>query len=169
MDLAIVGAGRLGRSVARILDARVRAGAMNFTLVSRGEPIPRARVTYLAVADRDIEDVAALVPQGSIVLHASGVRDFSVLRDHHKSVGSLHPLMTFPGPEVGLPQGDIPATVDGSDQSAIDAAERLAKALGFTAVRINGDRRLYHAAAVIAEILPRRCSSKLAKFSLQLV
>ena len=57
--------------------------------------------------------------------------------------------MSFPGPERGLPSGDVPAAISG-DEAACVAARRLALQLGFTPFTVEGDRRLYHAAAVLA-------------------
>lgn len=144
LPLAIIGPGRLGRSVSEILSN----GGHKFQLFGRHERIPQARLTWLTVPDRDIPAAAASVPAGGIILHASGALDHSVLRPH-PCVGSLHPLMTFPGPELGMPQTQVPAAVAG-DTEAVEAALGLSKLLGFTAVRVPGDRSLYHAAAVTA-------------------
>ena len=144
-DIVIVGPGRLGRSAAKILTEKGHA----FLLVGRGEPIPQAPITWLTVPDREIANTAARVPKGGVVLHASGAHTTTPLHGH-THVGSLHPLMTFPGPEMGLPQTDtIPAAVAG-DKPAIDAACALAEKLGFTPFAVPGDRALYHASAVIA-------------------
>lgn len=140
----IVGAGRLGRSAQHIL-AR---GGHPVRLIGRGVPIPPAEVTWLTVPDREVSEVALSVPRGGVVLHASGALEVDVLRPH-EVVGSLHPLMSFPGPERGLPSGDIPAAVSGDDD-ACAAAHTLAEKLGFSPFTVTGDRRLYHAAAVLA-------------------
>lgn len=142
--LVIVGPGRLGRSAAQIL----RRNGHEFVLVGRGEPIPAAFVTWLTVPDKAVESVAMAVPSGGVVLHASGALDHDVLRPHAPA-GSLHPLMSFPGPEIGMPETDIPAAVSG-DADAIEAALSLADLLDFSAVRVPGNRALYHAAAVTA-------------------
>ena len=158
LPLAIVGPGRLGRSAAKLLTRR----GVQFALVGRGQPVPQARTTWLTVADRDIESAAAAVPAGGVLLHASGARSHEILRPHAVA-GSLHPLMTFPGPELAGPVDPllqcpcclrvrttaIPAAVAGDDP-AIEAALELAASLGFDAVRVAGDRALYHAAAVTA-------------------
>jgi predicted short-subunit dehydrogenase-like oxidoreductase (DUF2520 family) len=71
------------------------------------------------------------------------------LHPHHPS-GSLHPLMTFPGPEVAVPDlTGVPAAIAG-DPEARAVAELLARDLGLAPFEVPGDRRLYHAAAVIA-------------------
>jgi predicted short-subunit dehydrogenase-like oxidoreductase (DUF2520 family) len=57
--------------------------------------------------------------------------------------------MTFPGPELALPTGHIPAAVAG-DEEAAAAATELAINLGFSPFHVTGDRALYHASAVLA-------------------
>ena len=142
--LVIVGPGRLGRSATEILS---KAG-YPVVLIGRDTSIPAADVTWLTVPDREVAAVAQDVPPGGVILHASGALDVDVLRPH-QTVGSLHPLMSFPGPERGLPSGDVPAAISG-DEAACVAARRLALQLGFTPFTVEGDRRLYHAAAVLA-------------------
>ena len=143
--IVIVGPGRLGRSAASILHKQGHA----HTVIARGEPIPQAEITWLTVPDREIKAAAQAVPPGGVLLHASGAHTLEPLRPH-ASAGSLHPLMTFPGPEIGLPEeAIIPAAIAG-DPDAIEAAQKLADLLGFTAFEVPGDRALYHAAAVTA-------------------
>lgn len=146
LDVVLVGPGRLGRSAAVLLER----GGHRVRLVSRGAAVPRAPVTWLTVPDRAIAEAAAAVPAGGVLLHASGATDVAPLRPH-RPAGSLHPLMTFPGPEVGMPPADPPppAAVAG-DADAVAVALRLAEALGWEPFEVPGDRRLYHAAAVVA-------------------
>jgi predicted short-subunit dehydrogenase-like oxidoreductase (DUF2520 family) len=142
-SIVIVGPGRLGRSVAQIL----QENGHTHRLIGRGEAIPSSELTWLTVPDREIEAAAQAVPLGGIVLHASGARTTEALRPHTPA-GSLHPLMTFPGPELGLPEAAvIPAAIAG-DPDALRAAQGLAEMLGFSAFEVPGDRALYHAAAV---------------------
>jgi len=146
LDLVVVGPGRLGRSVAALLAGtphRVR-------LVGRGVAIPPAAITWLTVPDRAITEAAGGVPPGGVLLHASGATDLTPLRPR-APVGSLHPLMSFPGPEHGMPRAEdgIPAALAG-DPEARAAGRALAHALGFTPFEVPGDRRLYHASAVMA-------------------
>jgi predicted short-subunit dehydrogenase-like oxidoreductase (DUF2520 family) len=58
--------------------------------------------------------------------------------------------MTFAGPEVGMPAlAGVPAAVAG-DGPAVAFASQLARQIGMVPFVVNGDRRLYHAAAVMA-------------------
>lgn len=103
----------------------------------------------LCVPDRAIAEVARALDGSAPVLHCSGATDLQPLQ-HLPERGSLHPLMSFPGPELGLPDlAGVPAAIDGTPE-ALRLAEQLAFDLGLRPVRITGDRRLYHAAAVLA-------------------
>ena len=142
LELIIVGIGRLGGTAARILERkghRVRR-------VHRGEAIPRGTIVWLTVPDGEIAQTATRCPPEAVVLHASGASDLSVLAPLPR-IGSLHPLMTFPGGTE--PTGPVPAAIAGTPE-AVAAARSLALALGWTAFEVPGDRRAYHAAAVIA-------------------
>lgn len=145
MRIAIVGRGRLGRTLGPLLAAAGHAVATS----GRGEPVAPADVVLLCVPDGEIPAAAAAVPAGPVVLHCSGARDVDVLRPR-RPAGSLHPLMTFPGPEVAVPDlRGVPAAVAG-DPEAVAVAEVLARDLGMAPLVVPGDRRLYHAAAVMA-------------------
>ena len=145
MKIGIIGPGRLGRSLAVLLDAAGRTAQ----LIGRGQSIPSVDVVLLTVPDRAIAGVAASIPTGQVVLHCSGACEVEILRPH-RPAGSLHPLMTFPGPEIALPDlNGVPAAVAG-DPRAVEVARQLAADLGMRAFEVHGDRRLYHAAAVMA-------------------
>lgn len=143
MRVDIVGRGRMGRS----LEVLWRRCGHEVRLLGRGD-VPSGDVTVLAVPDRAVADVASTLPDLP-TLHLSGSLDLSGLR-HLTEHGSLHPLMTFPGPEVALPElTGVPAAIDGTPRAAGLATE-LALQLGMRVVHVPGDRRLYHCAAVMA-------------------
>jgi predicted short-subunit dehydrogenase-like oxidoreductase (DUF2520 family) len=144
MKVAVVGAGRLGRSVAGLL---ARAG-VDVALVRRGDDLPACTIAWLCVRDDDVVGLAASLEPGPIVLHSAGSLGPDVLAPHVERA-VLHPLMSFPGPETGLPVSPVPASVEGSTV-AVAAAEELCRILGWTAFRVAGDRRRYHAAACLA-------------------
>jgi predicted short-subunit dehydrogenase-like oxidoreductase (DUF2520 family) len=147
--LGIVGAGRLGRSLARYAE---RAG-LDVVLVHRGQRMPvwdPDDAVLLAVPDRALAEVAASIPTGPLVVHLSGASDLAPLGTHARRA-SLHPLMTFPGPDVALPEpGSVATAVAGADPAARAAAWALADALGLRPFEAPTDRALYHAAAVVA-------------------
>ena len=144
MKIGIIGPGRLGRSFASLL----RSFGHQIDIAGR-ERVPRGDLLLLTVPDAAIASVARLVPPGPILLHCSGAAEVDVLRPH-PVVGSLHPLMTFPGPEIAIPElVGVPCAVAG-DPVARQRAEELARDLGMVPFQVLGDRRLYHAAAVMA-------------------
>lgn len=145
MRVAILGRGRLGRSLLQLLpDLGIETVGW-----SRPAPLPDADVYWICVPDRFIPEVAALLPKERIALHSAGsLGTEALLPVLHRAV--LHPLMTFPGPEKGLPNlSGVPATLIG-EGPAREVAERLGQALGLRLLAIQGDRRRYHAAATIA-------------------
>lgn len=147
MHLAVIGPGRLGRSLHVLAPPR----GVAVTLVGRDLRVPPdVDACLLTVPDRVVAEVArhdALT--GHVVLHAAGSLDLAPVA-HHPEHGSFHPLMSFPGPALALPDlAGVPAAVDGTP-GALQVATRLAEALGMRPLTVPGDRRLYHAAAVVA-------------------
>lgn len=144
MKIAILGAGRLGRSLAALLPA----AGHSVELLGRGDLPGPCDLVLLAVPDAAIPSVAASLPLGPPVLHCSGATEVDALAPHRPR-GSLHPLMTFPGPEIALPGPGTPAAIAG-DPEAVALATALAHDLGWRAFEVSGDRALYHCAAVMA-------------------
>lgn len=143
--IAILGAGRLGRTLAPLL----RACGYPVTLWRRGDPWPSCDIAWLTVSDAAVAELARALPPGPIVLHASGALDTDALLPHTLR-GSLHPLQSFPGPELATPPLlGVPAALAGHPD-AVEAARQIALALGMAPFDVPGDRRLYHAAAVLA-------------------
>lgn len=144
-EVVLVGPGRAGRTLALELAER----GVRVQLVGRDTPIPPADLTWLLVPERALAEVAARVPPDGVVLHASGATDLTPLAAHPHA-GSLHPLMTFPGPELARPKlRGVPAAVAGAPLARA-AAVALAERLELRPFLVPGDRRLYHAAAVMA-------------------
>lgn len=145
VDIAIIGAGRLGRTLAAMWAARGHRVSVH----GRGDQPPPSDVVLLAVPDRAIAEVAAAVAPGPVVLHASGATGLSALAPHARR-GSLHPLMTFPGPGFPLPVTRGVAAAIAGDPESLAVARALALALDMVPFEVTGERSLYHAAAVIA-------------------
>ena len=139
--VAVVGAGRLGTSLARALR---ESGLVVEGPLRRGQvPTPDAGVVLLCVPDAQIAVAAAAVPPGPLVGHCSGATGLEAL-GHHRAF-SLHPLMTIPAGGITDFHG-APCAVDG-DGVAVTIAERL----GMRPIRIApDDRAAYHAAASMA-------------------
>jgi predicted short-subunit dehydrogenase-like oxidoreductase (DUF2520 family) len=141
--VSIVGAGRLGRVLARALRA---AGLVVHGPTGRGERVQPADVVLLCVPDDAIaESAAALQGSGRLVGHTSGASPLT------GADFSLHPLQTFVGDEGPDAFRGIGCAVAGRTQEATDAALAIASALGAHPFVIADEHRTaYHAAASVA-------------------
>jgi len=170
MDLAIVGAGRVGTSLAvlwRRVGHRIVAVAGGPATPERaarflpGVPVADAvgaatgaEIVVIATPDAVIATVGA-VGSASAVVHASGATALDAL-DAAASVGattlSVHPLQTCPTVEAAVEA--IPGAsfaVTALDEEGHALGERLARDAGGHPFRIADERKpLYHAAAVFA-------------------
>jgi predicted short-subunit dehydrogenase-like oxidoreductase (DUF2520 family) len=145
-SIAIVGAGRLGTTLA----AALRAAGLPVTGPLGREPdVSGATLVLLCVPDGEIAAAAATIPVGPLVGHCSGATTLEPLAGH-EALG-LHPLMTVPaGSPPDVFQG-ASAAVDGSTPRALAVAGALAQRLGMRPMRVAPeDRAAYHAAASIA-------------------
>jgi predicted short-subunit dehydrogenase-like oxidoreductase (DUF2520 family) len=176
-SVAIVGAGRVGRALARGLRERGwKIGAIVATNLPNARRAVRyigagracagvtpeildSRVILIAAPDDAVELAACAVARacggalrGKIVLHTSGALDSSALapvREQGAAVGSMHPLQTFNGVSVPPLEGRI-FTLEG-DGPALRTARQIARSLGAQPVVLSGANKLiYHAAAVMA-------------------
>ncbi len=171
--VAVVGAGRVGLTLARALvlsGTPVRLLVRHSRRLPEGVPEPETRwaaglaastVVIVAVPDDAIASVAAqLATDGDVgpthvVLHTSGRHGSEVLSRLAASgaaLGSLHPLQTFADVR-GDPQAlaGTPAVVEGSPE-AVRAARRIAEGLGMAPIieMSAAGKPLYHAAAVFS-------------------
>ena len=152
IDLAIVGAGRAGGSLARA----ARASGVEVRLHGRDGLPAGATPTavLLCVPDAEIEQACAALPEPTpkFVGHASGASSLTCLvpaSTRGAETFSLHPLQTIPDPESDLT--GAPCAVSGSTPAALQFATELAEHLGLRPFTIDEDSRTaYHAAASIA-------------------
>ena len=175
--VAIVGPGRLGQAMARLLlaaDVPVRfvagrqlpraskavrfvGGGMALTLKDR--QLAEAGVILIATSDAAIGPVARRLAKyrkdwsGKIVLHTCGSLAASVLdpfKQRGAAVGSLHPYQTVPSPSAGA--RNLPGcywAVEG-DRAAVALARRWVKLLDGKAFAITPEfKPLYHLSAFL--------------------
>ena len=176
-SLSIIGAGRVGNALGRRLSelgwkigavvTRSDAGARRAVrFIGAGKAsagltrqILVSRVILISTPDEQIANVAQELARiggeelrEKVVLHTSGAMDSAVLeavRKRGAKVGSLHPLQSFSGVTVPALEGRI-FTVEGEIQ-AVRVAQRIARALGGSPVRLAASKKLlYHAAATMA-------------------
>lgn len=172
MRVGIIGAGRLGASLAAAL---IEAGYRLDAVASRspesaarlahelGRPaIPSSAeavvegcdLVFLAVPDAAVGEVAASLPwlRGQGVVHCSGALPLDALgpaASRDAACGCLHPLQSFPSRagDASRLRGITCGIEAGGELSA--ALEAMAERIGARAIRLEGvDRAAYHAAAV---------------------
>jgi predicted short-subunit dehydrogenase-like oxidoreductase (DUF2520 family) len=175
--LAILGAGRVGRALGRLLHERgwrilVVAAHSNTTarkaakFIRAGQPLAgishhalAARIILISVPDDAIPEIAAELARiggqqlrGKIVLHTSGACDASVLqpvRAFGAFAASMHPMQTFNGVSAPPLEGKIFA-IEG-DAPAARVARSIARSLGGVPVNVSAEKKaLYHAAGAFA-------------------
>lgn len=141
--IAIVGAGRLGRVLARAL----RAAELDVVgPLGRDERIPDVDVVLLGVPDEAIAEAAAVArPRTRFLGHVSGATALTGVDF------SLHPLQTFTGTEGAEVFRGIGAAIASRTSAAREVAEQLALALGARPFEVDDAHRAsYHAAASFA-------------------
>src|SRR2546429_5200776 len=122
--------------------------------------LAQAGVVILAVRDDAIRPLAEALARGGavrsehVVLHLSGAQGQEALGPlvpSRAALGSLHPLQTIADPERAPERlRGAWAAVEGMPR-ALDAAERIARALGMRPFRLTGKAKaIYHAGAVFA-------------------
>jgi predicted short-subunit dehydrogenase-like oxidoreductase (DUF2520 family) len=153
--LAVVGAGRAGRSLAR---AALDAG-LDVELAGRRDAVAAAegaRVALLCVPDAAIgqacETIAAAIPPLRFVGHVSGATPLSELaaaRRRGAEAFCIHPLQTIPDGDTSL--AGAPCAISGSSPEAAALASALATRLGMNPFALADEQRTaYHAAACMA-------------------
>jgi predicted short-subunit dehydrogenase-like oxidoreductase (DUF2520 family) len=153
--LAVIGAGRAGRSIAR---AAARAG-LQVELAGREGALAACEISEIAllcVPDEAISDACArispAIPPLRFVGHVSGATTLHPLgaaAARGAQVFSLHPLQTLPDGEAEL--GGAACAVSGSSPDALKLASELGRRLGMHPFELAEElRTAYHAAASIA-------------------
>lgn len=175
--IAVIGCGRLGKSLAYQLkaaghdvfgiacrSAESAARAAELTGIACDDALKlttTAEVIFLTVPDDALQEVCAGlalqgdIRPGTVILHCSGSRPSSVLataKETGASIASLHPLQSFSGFNRDInPFMNVNFTVEG-EPNAVELAGGLALDLGAAhcyAIDTQG-KVLYHAAAVAA-------------------
>jgi predicted short-subunit dehydrogenase-like oxidoreductase (DUF2520 family) len=175
VDVAVVGAGRVGTALAVLLQraghrivgvsgrdaTRERAARYlpNVPFAATEDVVPDGELVLVTVPDvaigrvsRDLSAAGAF-RQGQIVAHTSGARPRDELHTPAEiRTLVLHPLQTFPDIEFALRH--LPGSalaVTARDDEGYAVGRRIAADLGMRPFRLSDrERALYHAAAVFA-------------------
>jgi predicted short-subunit dehydrogenase-like oxidoreductase (DUF2520 family) len=175
MDVAVVGAGRVGTALAVLLRraghriaavagrdaslARARTWLPDVPFLPSDEAARRGEVVLLAVPDDAIAGVCSEIAASGgfrpdvIAVHLSGAAPLDVLapaRDAGAHALSIHPLQTVPDVKSGIERlSGASMAVTSWDEQGFTVGERLARDVGGRPFRLPEDRKpLYHAAAV---------------------
>jgi predicted short-subunit dehydrogenase-like oxidoreductase (DUF2520 family) len=161
---AVLGGGAVGQ----VLVPALRSAGVRVVLAwnrteQRGwdtdlEGLREAQLVFLTVSDAAVEPlcrrIAALLRRGQLVAHCAGALGLEVLAsalDAGARTGSLHPLRAIPRDSAASVLREAAAGVDGSDSTARETLQKLARALGMSPIPVDaGSRALYHAAAVLS-------------------
>jgi predicted short-subunit dehydrogenase-like oxidoreductase (DUF2520 family) len=154
-SLAIIGAGRVGSSLAVAADA----AGLDVRLAGRDDAVEACRAAeaaLLCVPDSELrsaaEAIAAAVPPLRHVGHVSGATRLDALdacAQRGASAFSLHPLQSIPDSAADLT--GAPCAIAGGDPGSTALAHELAERLGMRPFEVPEEHRAaYHAAASIA-------------------
>ena len=163
VNIAIVGAGNLGSSLAHAWQAK----GFGVTLVGRDhakqrDAISKADCIFLTVQDSNIESVCQSVSPwlkaSAIVAHCSGALGNDALASAQEvgcAVASAHPLNTFPSIDAGKAllanQNHASYCFISGSENATNTLEHLFSSIGFNTAKISSDAKVaYHAASVFA-------------------
>lgn len=173
-SIGVIGAGRLGTTLALALDARgarvswvasqsqahakeLSAALAHAQAVTAEELCAHASIIVLATPDDALQQLAACLPLrgGQAVVHCSGALASNALegaRAANIALGCLHPIQTFPT-RFGAASRfeDITIGIEASEPALRSWLREACAALGASPLDLSGvDRARYHAAAVLA-------------------
>ncbi len=144
-SIAIVGAGRVGATLYRLLHAD---GQRVDKPYGRGYDGAGAEIVLLAVPDDAIAAAAGAIRPGPVLGHLSGATGLAAL-GASRDAFSLHPLMTITGTEHSL--AGVPAALAATSERAAAAATAVARTLGLQVFAVaEADRAAYHAGSAMA-------------------
>jgi len=112
-----------------------------------------SKIFILAIPDDVIEEIATqiILPDESILIHASGSKPLSILRDSSTSnIGVLYPLQTFTkGKKIDVKE--VPFFVEGENKETEKILLDMATAIGAKVHLLSSDKRsMLHLSAVFA-------------------
>lgn len=172
--LSCVGAGRLGRTLCRLLSEHVTIGQ----IINSGQPSARQAIDFIgsgtaatmetavpadlwmiATPDSQIEAAyqallaSGAVHGGAVVFHCSGSTSSSVLAPAQEniSVASVHPVHSFANPQQSLETFSGSHCAIEGQAEAVAQLQPLFKSIGALPFAIDSQQKaLYHSATVMA-------------------
>ena len=144
----VIGRGRLGLSLAGALGCPVLEGRT-------ARLVPDGSLCLIAVPDQHVRDLACrLQGRNAMFVHLSGAYGLELLdplAQRGDSVGTLHPLQSFPAVRTAEAFAGTFFAIDASTEQLCEILARLAGKLGGWSARVRApERATYHAAATMA-------------------
>jgi len=178
LKINIIGAGKLGKTIARLLvinKVGIIEGVCNRSLESSNTAVqfigqgkayatiadlPSADIVFITTSDDLIEQCAnelsksALLKPNTIVLHCSGTNSSSLLnlvKAKGCYVASVHPMRSFANPSISVERYNGTFCAIEGDEKATVLLFDLFKKIGSIPFKLEGQKKaLYHAAGVFA-------------------
>jgi predicted short-subunit dehydrogenase-like oxidoreductase (DUF2520 family) len=152
LDVAIVGAGRVGGAFARALR---RGGHRVTAMLGRTDDLGAVSgpsVVIIAVPDDSLasvaQEVGALIPPGAVVAHTCGATGLAPLHACGERVAAIHPAIAIPDPDTPLAGAVFGVTCPENLRAWCDA---FVSSLGGRTLFVPEEERVrYHAALAIA-------------------
>ncbi len=153
-------AGVGGRNARRAMESARQMGD-SIRSCSIREAAGLGDIVLLTVSDDSIESVCnelvdhSCFREGASILHCSGALSSAVLASAKQrlkcTIGSAHPLQTFPNVESALAKIPKSYCFCEGDATLLPSVQEFLKSIGLRQIQIDEDAKvLYHAAAVIA-------------------
>lgn len=178
LSINIIGAGRLGKSIAKLinlytehyiqgicnssLESSIQAKAFIGTgdVFSDVDELPPADVTLITTNDANISKIAKKLSEsehlknGSIILHCCGALPSDILeplKARDCKIGSVHPMRTFSDPTLSVAQFKGTFCAIEGDPELIPFCKDLFSRMGGITYTIDKKyKSVYHASAVVA-------------------
>lgn len=167
MNITILGAGNVatqlalafkkaGHSIVEIYNRSCEAGeelakTVGARFTSNIEQLADADVYVIAVKDDTIaERAATLSVNGKIVVHTSGTKSATLLKQSSDNYGIFYPLQTMTK-VMKVDFKNVPVLIEGSNEDTTRVLEQLAKTISQNVHRVDEEQRQWiHVAAVFA-------------------
>lgn len=179
LSLNVVGAGRLGKSMARlfamqgvriagVFNRSARQAELACAFIGQGKPcsslkqLPPATLHLLAVPDDALSELTelllgtSLLQPGDVLFHCSGSKSsmelqlqFPQLSELHIALASVHPLFSFADPERAVAQFRSTICSMEGDPLALEKLRPLFEQMGARLVTIDANRKMLYHAGAV--------------------
>lgn len=178
MRINIIGAGRLGQTLGKLINLNttndiqaicnqsIESSRHAAQLIGAGTPyfkiadLPPAELTFITTPDDKIRAIAQALSESksfmrpSAVIHCSGALGSNLLeslKNQGCCIASIHPMNSFASPAFSVTQFKGTFCAGEGDAEALSKGFKIFHAIGGEVIHLNThDKSLYHASGVIA-------------------